>query len=67
MSSLITTCYVQLYIINLSLNEFSSFLTVTHRSTESQRQPELSSIEIRESLNDADTRSEGSDDATQDE
>ena len=46
---------------------FSSFLTVTHRSTESQRQPELSSIEIRESLNDADTRSEGSDDATQDE
>ena len=67
MLSLITTCYVQLYIINLSLNEFSSFLTVTHRSTESQRQPELSSIEIRESLNDADTRSEGSDDATQDE
>ena len=67
MLSLITTCYVQLYIINLSLNVFSSFLTVTHRSTESQRQPELSSIEIRESLNDADTRSEGSDDATQDE
>ena len=33
----------------------SSFLTVTHRSTESQRQPELSSIEFGESLNDADT------------
>ena len=38
---------------------------VKHRNTERQRQPELSTTEFRESLNDADTRSEGSDDETQ--
>ena len=45
----------------------SSVLTVWHRSTECQRQPELSITEFGESLNDADTRSEGSDDEIRDE
>ena len=40
----------------------SSVLMVTRRSIECQRQAELSTTEFEESLNDADTRSEGSDD-----